>query len=347
MLISKRGFIPALFAAGLFASACHAQSAATLHDQIDKTVRAEIASKKFSGVVFVTRRGETLYRQASGLADRAANTSLTPERRFHVASLSKPFTAVLIMQLVEEGRLKVTDRLDAIFPNLVGKPAGAVTLDQLLAHTSGMEEIVSRHLDAPLTPAMLEDAKINSPGKYSYASSTYVVLKLVIEKVSGQDYAARLKEKILVPAGMADTGLARQGDAVPGLAIGYKGAAPAATSYPIERVEGAGSLYTTVDDLARFDRALTNNVLLTAATQKTMYAPHSPGGSMRGYGWALGEQGGRLFPWHKGDIAGYTAILVRQVQRGELIVVLSNTEGVDLTPLRQKVLRLLKDDAKD
>ena len=68
---------------------------------------------------------------------------------------------------------------------------------------------------------------------------------------------------------------------------------------------------------------------------------------MRGYGWALGEQGGKLFPWHKGDIAGYTAILVRQVQRGELIVVLSNTEAVDLTRLRQKVLRLLKDDAAD
>jgi CubicO group peptidase (beta-lactamase class C family) len=208
---------------------------------------------------------------------------------------------------------------------------------------------MERHLTAPLTPADLEDAAVKSPGRYAYSSSAYVVLKLVIEKVSGEDYASRLQGKILDPAGMGASGLMRKGKTVPGLSLGYKtakDAAPTTPSWPIELFDGAGSLYTTAGDLAAFDAALASGRLLSPATQKVMYTRHTEGGTPWAYGWALGEQGGKLFPWHKGDINGYTAAFVRQVHRGEVIVILSNLEGADLTPLRQKILRVLKDAAE-
>lgn len=344
--LTRRLVVPALLAAGLLAG-CDAR-AATVAEQIDAVVRAETASGKFSGDILVVRKGETLYRKSFGLADRKAGRANTDDSRFLVASVSKPFTAVLVMQLVEEGKLAVTDRLDAIFPVLAGKPAGAITLGQLLSHTSGIEEVMERHLTAPLTAADLTDAKVTAPGKYKYSSSAYVVLKLVVDKVGGQAYAARLQEKILDPAGMTASSLLRQGQALPGLSLGYKNlkdAEPTTPSWPIQLFDGAGSLVTTTDDLVRFDAALTSGKLLTPATQKIMNANHTEGGAPWAYGWALGEQGGKLFPWHKGDINGYTAAFVRQIHRGEVIVILSNIEGADITPLRQKVLRVLKDAA--
>ena len=110
----------------------------------------------------------------------------------------------------------------------------------------------------------------------------------------------------------------------------------------LEALDGAGSLYTTARDLWRFDRALAGDKILSRKMQDLMLTQQIKG--RFGYGWFLSEQGGRYFPWHKGDYRGYAAILVRQVHRHEVIVILSNLQEADVSDLRTDILRALKAD---
>ncbi|ESQ79314.1 serine hydrolase [Asticcacaulis sp. YBE204] len=348
-MLNRRSFMP-LLAAGTFTnlvavSGCQAKSASSISSQIDEAIR-QSGGDNFSGNVLVLRKGEVLFRKSFGLADRSTNALNQTASRFAAASLAKPFTAVLTFQLIEEGKLKLSDRLDGVFPELAGKASSTITVEQLLSHTSGIEEATEHHLDRPLVPGDLVAARLTSkPGVFAYSSAGYVVLKLVVEKASGQDYATRLNERIFIPASMKDSGLLRTNTEVSGLALGYaqSGNAPAKLSVPVEILDGAGSLYTTTEDLARFDKALSGNVILSAQSQKIMHTRHTPnGGAAWGYGWALADQGGKYYPWHKGDLPGYTAVMARQIHREELVVILSNQEKIDVNAMRQKILRILK-----
>jgi CubicO group peptidase (beta-lactamase class C family) len=336
-----------ILALGLLCSACQPKSDLPVESQIDQVFIEAHDAGKFDGNVLIIRDGKTLYQKSFGQADRQGLVANATATRFPIASLSKPFTAVLIFQLYEQGSVKLTDRLDGIFPDMVGKPAAAVTVEQLLTHTSGIEEITERHLTARLSPADLEDAKITgTPGVYKYSSSGYVILKMIAERLTATDYETLLNEKIFQPAGMTASGLVRKDVSVPQMALAYaddKATAPVVPPVPIEIMDGAGSIYSTLGDLQRFDAALSTNHLLSTQSQALMYKSHTlASGTPWGYGWALGEQGGKIFPYHTGDYAGYHAVLVRQTNRKELIVILSNLETADLSPLRQKTLKILK-----
>jgi len=314
--------------------------------QIDGIV-ADASAGGFSGTVLVVRGGQSLYAKQVGMADRARGVPIDAGTRFPIASVSKPFTAVLVMQLIERGQLEASDRLDAIFPAARGSAVAAVTVGQLLSHSSGIEELTERHLDRPLVPEDLATAKRgHPPGSFHYSSAGYVVLKLVVEKVGGQPFAERLAEHILKPAGMADSGVLRTGAAVDRLAIGYgKDGAVARLPVRIELLDGAGSLYATAGDLARFDRALADGRLLSAETQRAMVARHTAEGETEwGYGWALAEQGGHWYPFHKGDLPGYSAAFARQTHRDGVVVILANSENADLSEMRRQIMRVLKRD---
>lgn len=335
----KIGFALALLLGGCGAAVPPAQ-------QIDAIV-TDAAAGGFSGTVLVARGGQSLYRKQVGLADRARGTPIHAGTRFPIASVSKPFTAVLVMQLIERGRLKASDRLDAIFPAARHSAVAGVTVGQLLSHTSGIEELTERHLDRPLVPADLAAARLSHPPRsFHYSSAGYVVLKLVIEKVGGQPFADRLAEQVLKPAGMADSGVLRSGVAVDRLAIGYgRDGAVARLPVRIELLDGAGSLYATAGDLAKFDRALADGRLLSAESLKAMTARHTAEGDTEwGYGWALAEQGGRWYSWHKGDLPGYSAALARQLHRDSVVVILANGENADVSEMRRQIMRVLKRD---
>jgi CubicO group peptidase (beta-lactamase class C family) len=335
-----------LLCLGLLCAACQPKSELGAERQLDQLFSETHAAGKFDGNVLIMRDGKTLYQKSFGLANRAAATANTAATRFPLASVSKPFTAVLILQLYEQGTLKLTDRLDGIFPAMVGKPAAAVTVEQLLTHTSGIEEITERHLIARLSPVDLEDAQITgTPGTYKYSNSGYVILKMIAERLTATDYETLLKEKILDRAGMTATGLVRKEISVTPMALAYadnKATSPVSPAVLLDIFDGAGSIYSTTGDLQRFDEALNANRLLSAQSQALMYKNHTASGTPWGYGWALGEQGGKLFPYHSGDYAGYHTALVRQTQRKELIVILSNLETADVSALRHKALRILK-----
>lgn len=304
------------------------------------------AADGFNGSVLVARGDAVLYRGSFGKADEQADAANTDDTRYPALSLNKPMTAVLVFQQIEAGKLTLDQRLDTVFGNLSGKPAGAITLEQLLSHTSGIEEVISAHRDRRIVPADLEGARVDKAGTYAYSNTGFVCLALVLEAVTGLSFAELLRERVLEPAGMANSGTLRSDVEVPGLAMGYLEAAgrrePQPLDVPPEILDGAGSLYTTTGDLANFDRALTSGKLLSAEAQKLMYSRVTAEG---GYGWSLSEQSGEYFPWHKGAYRGYTAVFVRQIHRREMIAILSNDHEADVLGLRTQVLRMLKADA--
>ena len=316
--------------------------------QLDAVFREAHADGEFSGNVLITRGDAIVYQASFGSADRARSIANTADSKFLAFSVNKPMTAILVFQLIESEELGLDDRLDRFFPNLVGRVAGAITLRQLLTHTSGIEEVISRHRDRRITARDLEAVTVKNAGSYEYSSSGFVVLALVLEAVTARTYAELLEEKILLPAGMANSGLLRSGVRVSGLALGYRVVDGKSEVAPLgiapEVMEGAGSLYTTVGDLWRFDQALNAERLLSRRMQDLMATPQA---GDRGFGWSLAEQSGKYFPWHKGSYRGFTAVLVRQIHRHEMIAILSNDQDTDVLGLRTKVLRLLKRDARE
>jgi CubicO group peptidase (beta-lactamase class C family) len=322
---------------------CESTAEQPLPAQIDTIFRGAHADGAFNGAVLVTRGDETVYEASFGLADRDMKSANAVETKFLAFSVNKPVTAVLVFQLIDAGKLHLEDRLDRIFPNLVGKQAGGITIGQLLSHTSGIEEVIDRHRDRRITPTDLETATVRDAGSFHYSSSGFVCLALAIEAITRRTYAELLDENILRPAGMANSGLLRSGVPVAGLATGYRELKGESVVSPLgvppEVLEGAGSLYTTVRDLWRFDQALTQERILSRPMQDLMFKRQA---GDRSFGWSLAEQDGRYFPWHQGSFRGFTAIFVRQVHRREMIAILSNDQDADVLGLRTKVLRLLK-----
>jgi CubicO group peptidase (beta-lactamase class C family) len=330
-----------------FLACCGSKPEGTLGEQVRQVLESAAERGEFSGNALVSRGDKTVFEGSFGLADREKQLANLASTRFPVFSVSKPFTAVLVFQQIEAGKLRLADTLASIFPNLAGKPAGALTVQALLTHTSGINEVISDHRDRRINARDLEAATVVSKAGFEYSSTGYVCLGLVLEAVTGRPYETLLRESILDPAGMRDSGLLRTGLDVPGLSRGYRLNAgqpvPVDWGVAIEALDGAGSLYTTARDLWRFDLALTSGKILSRETQALMLSQQVKG--KYGYGWFLEEQGGKYFPWHKGDYRGHVAILVRQIHRDEVIVILSNQEEADVLGMRTKILRALKADS--
>ena len=259
----------------------------------------------------------------------------SPETRFHIASLSKAFTAAAILQLQEQGRLSVADPLSRYVPDF---PNGdRITLDNLLTHSTGIPDInglpdYDTFARSPHTIPQLVAKFANLPlefqpgSSYRYSNSNYNLLALVLEKVTGESYGGYLRKHILDPLGMNDSG--HNGDAsqlIPLAASGYKPAGISgyekAPYLDWSNKTGNGSLYSTVDDLYRFDRALNTDAVLKASTRQK-YFVESPGNR---YGWYIRKRLGHRVMSLTGRSPGFTAELDRFQDDDLTIILLSNS----------------------
>jgi CubicO group peptidase (beta-lactamase class C family) len=319
--------------------------AATPAEQIDRLFSTAAADGKFAGNVLVVRNGATVYEKSFGPASKSRQIPNSSESRFSIASVSKPFTAVAVLKLVEQGKLHLEDRLDNIFSELKGAAVAGITISRLLSHTSGIEEVVGKHLDRPLVSDDLKTAVFASnAGEFQYSNSGYMVLKLVMEKVTGQTYGQLLDTFIFRPAGMIHSGLLRTGAAPQNLSLSYKTAeaeTPMVSAIPLEVFDGAGTVFSTAGDLVKFDKALREKRLLNGATQAMMNSGHTPSGNW-GYGWARNEQDGKVLLAHQGDYNGYHAVFVRRAESQDLIIILSNLDTTNVSSLQKQVLEILR-----
>jgi CubicO group peptidase (beta-lactamase class C family) len=259
----------------------------------------------------------------------------TPETRFHIASVSKPFTAAAILQLQEQRRLDINDHLSRFLPDF---PNGdGITLDNLLTHTSGITNVnnlpdYDLFACAPHTLPELIAKFANLPldfppgTNYRYSNSNYNLLALVIEKVSGESYGDYLRKHILDPAGMRESG--HDGDAfrlIPSAASGYEpfGVSGYENTRHLDwsNKTGNGSLFSTLDDLYRFDRALNTDQILKTPTREKYFVE----GKGNRYGWFTRKSHGRVVMSSNGRSPGFTAELDRYPVDDVTVIVLSNS----------------------
>lgn len=314
-------------------------------------IAGQVKEGQFSGAVLVAKDGVPVLREGFGLANREWDIPNAPDTKFRLGSITKQFTAVAIMQLVEAGKLSVDDPISKYYADA---PAAwsKVTIKHLLTHTSGIPSYTGipgffdKSAQVPMTPEeiikLTRDKPLEfEPGvKFAYDNSGYIILGYVIEKVSGQTYADYVTQKILQPLGLKNTGydvstqvLAKRASGYQPSKDGWKNAEYLDMTIPY----AAGSLYSTVDDLLAWDRAMSGGKLLTEASRKAMWTNY---GHDYGFGWAVNPQSGHARISHGGGIHGFSTSLNRYPDDGLVTIVLSNFQSAQSNPLANNLAGL-------
>ena len=331
-------------------------SQAQLIAELEARVASATAAGEFAGAVLVARGGKPIYQAAAGFADRERLLPNTLETRFRIGSMNKMFTAVAILQLVQAGKLSLSDPLGKHlknYPNV--ELARDVTIEHLLTHTGGTGDIFGpefaqhrRDLRQLRDYVRLFGARGTAfpPGsRWEYSNYGFVLLGVVIEQVSGQSYYDYVARHVYGPAKMSATASLSEDQAVPGRAIGYMRYRPEGTPAPAPGVtlfpntstlpyrgSSAGGGYSTVADLLAFARALESHVLLDAehTAALTTVKPGLAAGANYAYGFAdMTRRGVRCFG-HNGGAPGMSGVLLVCKPAGEaesiVIAVLSNLD---------------------
>jgi CubicO group peptidase (beta-lactamase class C family) len=287
--------------------------------------------------LLVVRDGEPVVRRSYGYADLEDKVRATPQSNYRLASISKQFTAASILLLAEDGRLDLGDPVRRWLPSL---PAAAdpVTLHHLLTHASGLldyEDLMAADATAQVHDSdvlrLLEtqDRLYFAPGSdYRYSNSGYALLALVVGKASGRDFATFLRERIFMPLGMAHTVAHEDGvSTVSNRAYGYSfedGAWRRTDQSSTSAVLGDGGIYSSIDDLAKWDAALYDGRLLDDDSRRLAFAMHAktsePDVDGYGYGWRI--HGDML--WHSGETIGFRNVIVRWPRQRLTVVLLTN-----------------------
>ena len=297
----------------------------------------------FKGNALVARWGKPILRAGYALADREKGTPYTPETVFSIGSITKQFTAAAILKLEMQGKLKVEDSISKYLP---GVPADkkAITLDQLLTHTSGLESDFAKDYDPVGRDEyvkMILASKLRTPPgtKHYYANSGYSLLGAIIEIVSGKPYEQYLNENLFAPAGMKETGYTIPKWNVDRIAVGYRNGErwgritekPWAPDGPYWALRCNGGIHSTLDDMLRWHVALMGDAVLSKAEKDKMYARHvreeEGGDSFYGYGWSIEDSpwGGTLIAHNGGNGVMYADFL-RYVDE-DLVVILSTNDS--------------------
>lgn len=305
-------------------------------EAIDTHLRSLSDSGYFRGSVLVAYQGRVLISRGYGLANQDVGLANSPLTRFRLASVSKPLTALAIMQLAEQGKLNLQASICTYLPDC--PPAwGGITTHHLLSHTSGIPNYTDFANfpgveQLPASPDQVIDRFRGmglgfSPGEgFQYCNSNYVLLGRIIERVSGQYYADYMRDQIFTPLAMADSGY-DQGDAgVLNGTLGYAGGGARAIPIDTSNLFAAGGLYSTVEDLYRLAQALDQRKLLRPETAALIYQPVA---NNFGYGWKVEERFGRLVYYHPGLMSGAATYLARYPNNDLTVIVLSNQETVD------------------
>ncbi len=329
--------------------------------RIDELVRAYHEQSRFHGAVLVAHKGRVLYRKGFGWANAEWQARNTPATRFRIGSVTKQFTAMLVLMLAEEGKLRLDGSIRDYLPEYPAAQGDRVTVHQLLTHTSGIPSYtglpgfmadVSRN---PSTPAefvhRFDTLPLEFPPghEFRYNNSGYFLLGVIIERLEGEPYDRVLRRRILEPLGLHETGYDWSADIIPQRASAYRqtlGGLRHAEYLDMSLPYAAGSMYSTVEDLWRWNQALAAGKLLSAESYRLMETGHVRAGpGSYGYGWFVERvergpgQDSATAIWHTGGINGFAAMNYRIPQDGIAIIWLDNSsQGA---PLHDRIREIL------
>ncbi len=331
-------------------------SAQSFSERVDALLQA---SSDFSGAVLLAQDGQVIYSQQFGMANVEQGVALSKSTLFPVASITKSFTAILVMQLVEEGLLDMDNTIAEVLPELAIPRANRITIADLLRHTSGLPiDPASSYEESAAAADLIHSLctttrTYSKRGQFRYSNVDYWVLGLVIEKFRGASWAEVLQSRILDPLGMTQTGFLRLSEPVDGLALGYQrsqeGWIPAPV-FHIENIYAAGQMYSTPNDLLKLDQALYTDQLLQAATIDLMYTSHPEHGYVAFGSWAYNYpfvDSMPLLAERRGGFPGYNHAFVRFLDSQGTLIILSNNDQFnpdtfgDASNLKEALIRLM------
>lgn len=345
---------PLLFCIAIQASFAQGRSDQAIVRSLDSTLQVNFKPNEPGIVVLAARQGKIFYEKAYGSANIELAVPLQTDMVFRIASVSKQFTAIGILQLMEQGRLKLTDSIQQYLPDYPSKGA-TITIEHLLTHTSGIPDFMG--IDHPdryierhdLTPSFIIDHFKNAPlqfapgTRYAYSNSGYTLLAAIIEQVSGRPFHKYMRKEVLDNAGLQRTYYDNEMTIIPGRVAGYtrdNGFYQNTYWQSISLGYGCGDLLSTVGDLYKWHRALYTGKLVSLETlQKAQSSYKLADGHETGYGygWIIAKQLGATFIKHEGQASGVIALEGYFPQQDVFIAALTNVKsGEDRTDFSTK-----------
>lgn len=325
-------------------------------EKIDQLVTAYHDKGQFNGAALVAESGKVIYKKGFGFADFENKILNTSGTRFRIGSLTKSFTAMLVLQLVQRGNIKLDGVISDYLPDYPKQTGAKITIRHLLTHSSGLpdynsfpefftqvqsglysnEEIIKR--------ISQYDLKFEPGTGISYSNDGYVLLGAIIEKVTGKPYESVLDENILSPLGIKDSGYSHADARAQRRALGYRKSLNGYEAARYYRESPASGIYSTVGDLYLWDQALYTERLLSEKYWRLMSEPNAAGLT---YGWKITEttveQSHRKLKMieQDGQVFGFNAVIVRLVADKHLIVLMSNVKTGKLNEIKDTLIKIL------
>ncbi len=310
-----------------------------------KSFLDHLESKDFSGTILVAKNDSIVQKRAYGLANKELDVKNEIDTKFNIASITKTFTAVAILQLYEQGKLDLNIPIGnylADYPN--EKVRESVTISQLLTHTAGLPNFyVTNFLDRckfefkeveDFVPLFVNDTLLSEPGtEYNYDAAGYVLLGLIIEEVTGENYYDYLKENIFQKANMSNTDAYEVDAIVKNKASGYTFVSDTTKTlknniYYLSKASPGGFHYSTVEDLFNFNKALFNNKLISRKTLELMIKPRVKGYNTHlGYGIDVDQRYNETILGHSGGWYGISGEIIYLPESNYTITILSNVDS--------------------
>lgn len=315
----------------------------------------------FNGSALVAETGHVILSKGYGFANIEWGVPNTPDTKFRIGSISKQFTAAIIMQLVEEEKINLDGKITDYLPGYKKETGSKVTIHHLLTHTSGIPNYTSipnvwsdslrNHYKQDYFVKQFHSGElVSEPGKeYSYNNTGYYLLSVIAEEVTGKDFGKLLEERIFIPAGMTNTGSEDDEFIVKKKAYGYlKSGNNFSTDQYIymPNAKGAGHMYSTVEDLLKWDQALYTNKILSEDSKEKIFTPFL---NNYGYGWIitklpLNDSSDSIAVFlHGGGIYGFNTIFTRLPEKKYAVVIFNNTGNAPLSEMTENIINILYD----
>ncbi len=312
------------------------------------------SDKNFNGVALVATNGEIEYINGIGIGNRQSGTTINSKSKFKIASMTKTFTAVLILQLFEKNKLDLKANFGNYFPTYKGEAKDKVTIEHLLTYSSQITAESEEFEMLPYQLSMTIDSFIDKycsgkligiPGtKSNYSNTEYIILQKIIENITEKSFEKVLEENILNPLKMKNTNMLKSEDIISGLVNSYTindstKVVSSDVPYFIENFFGAGAMYSTAEDLLTFDFAIFNNKLLNKTNSELLIKPNKELDNVAFGVWYANGYGtfNRPFIYRTGGIQGACSNWIHTIEDKKSIIVLNNTNGTNLYEMSENL----------
>jgi len=305
---------------------------------------------QYNGSIIVAVRGKIIYRNAFGESNMDTHEKFTPATVSCLASVSKQFTSMTIMMLAEQHKIQYDDPISKYVPE-IAKYADGITIRHLLTHTSGIPDVGDLGIDHPgltnsevLKTLIKQDSLAFKPGtKYQYSNTGYVLLSVTVERITGKSFKDYLTERILNPLNMSNTFLYDGTEKKSGrVAIAYNQFRKKDDYNSYET--GDGGIYSSVDDLLKWDEALYSERLVKHSTLDTAFTPAkvAEGKTTYGFGWNITGTGADKIVWHTGSTGGFRAFIERRLKEGITVIMLTNKGNSKRKEIAEAILNIFE-----